>query len=155
MIEPEIFHDGFELTIAVNRAVELTHGEFGDDSTGTLHLRQVRLSAIHVVIARRGHLRRGRFALLLQLLPIFFLGLPGCLGRLIRRRKLSEKVGGGHFESWIFFEALLQSGIVDGIGMKLLVNPFLKAHLADAFDISGAGTVRQTIERVKNGLILG
>ncbi len=43
VIEPEIFHDRFELTIAVNGAVELAHGEFGDDSAGALHLRKALL----------------------------------------------------------------------------------------------------------------
>src|SRR6185437_13755705 len=39
VIEPEIFHHRLELTIAINRAVELAHGEFGDDSAGALHFR--------------------------------------------------------------------------------------------------------------------
>ena len=37
--------------------------------------------------------------------------------------------------------------------MKLLVDPFLEAHLANAFDISRAGTIRQAIQCVEDGLI--
>ncbi len=155
VIEPEILHDRFELTIAVNGAVELAHGEFGDDSAGALNLRKACLSPIHVVTARFHNLGDRRFALFLQLLPVLFLGIPGCLGGLIRRGKLSKKVRGRHREGWIFFETLLQARIVDGFWMELLVNPFLEAHLADALDISGAGTIGQAIQCVKDGLILG
>ena len=39
--------------------------------------------------------------------------------------------------------------------MKLLIDPFLQAHLLDALDVARARSEAQAIERLQNGFIFG
>ncbi len=79
MVEPEIFHHGFKLALAVNRAIELGHGEFGNNSIRTLYFRKLLLRPVRVVVARIRQLRHGGAALLDDFLFVLFLRLASLL----------------------------------------------------------------------------
>ena len=90
-----------------------------------------------------------------HLLSIFVRRYPQTLGghvglRIFREQRLRIQVCGGQPR-----QARLQQRLGNFLGMKLALDPILKAHLFDALQISRTGAVPQPIQRVQDGLIFG
>src|SRR5579863_3061795 len=70
------------------------------------------------------------------------------------RRKIIDKLFGIHTQSAEWREPRFEGGVVDALGMKLLVNPIIDSDCEYLVNVAGARSESQAIERVKS-LFLG
>ena len=77
----------------------------------------------------------------------------GLAGSLLRLREFFEQLRSGHGQRGEPLEPSLQRRVVEGIGIELLVDPFLKAYLADAFDVARSRAEAKAIEGMQDNLI--
>ncbi len=87
------------------------------------------------------------------LIRILILRFQFLLGGLLGIRILGQQLRCMHPQRRIDFQASFDGGVVYGIGIQLLVDPFRQTDLLDAFDVARARAIREAVKCVKNGFV--